>query len=104
MNKKRKRVCFVCYGLGIGGIEKCLVNLIKGYTRILIVCNHIYPYCFDTDTLLGISAVSYLNVAELCVSHAVTIEHRSLCICCPCKYTHSRHRYGRCIQLFRVAS
>jgi hypothetical protein len=54
--------------------------------------------------LLGISAVSYLNVAELCVSHTVTIEHRSLCICCPCKYTHSRHRYGRCIQLFRVAS
>ena len=82
----------------------CLVNLIKGYTRILIVCNHIYPYCFDTDTLLGISAVSYLNVAELCVSHAVTIEHRSLCICCPSEYTHSRHRYGRCIQLFCVAS
>lgn len=82
----------------------CLVNLIKGYTRILIVCNHIYPYCFDTDTLLGISAVSYLNIAELRIPHAVTIEHRSLCICCPCKYTHSRHRYGRCIQLFRVAS
>lgn len=82
----------------------CLVNLIKGYTRILIVCNHIYPYCFDTDTLLGISAVSYLNIAELCISHAVTIEHRSLCICCPSEYTHSRHRYGRCIQLFRVAS
>ncbi len=82
----------------------CPVNLIKGYTRILIVCNHIYPYCFDTDTLLGISAVSYLNVAELRIPHAVTIEHRSLCICCPSEYTHSRHRYGRCIQLFRVAS
>lgn len=82
----------------------CLVNLIKGYTRILIVCNHIYPYCFDTDTLLGISAVSYLTIAELCIPHAVTIEHRSLCICCPREYTHSRHRYGRCIQLFRVAS
>lgn len=82
----------------------CLVNLIKGYTRILIVCNHIYPYCFDTDTLLGISAVSYLNIAELRIPHAVTIEHRSLCICCPSEYTHSRHRYGRCIQLFRVAS
>ena len=82
----------------------CLVNLIKGYTRILIVCNHIYPYCFDTDTLLGISAVSYLSVAELCIPHAVTIEHRSLCICCPSEYTHSRHRYGRRIQLFRVAS
>lgn len=82
----------------------CLVNLIKGYTRILIVCNHIYPYCFDTDTLLGISAVSYLTIAELCIPHAVTIEHRSLCICCPSEYTHSRHRYGRCIQLFRVAS
>lgn len=82
----------------------CLVNLVKGYTRILIVCNHIYPYCFDTDTLLGISAVSYLSIAELCIPHAVTIEHRSLCICCPSEYTHSRHRYGRCIQLFRVAS
>ena len=82
----------------------CLVNLIKGYTRILIVCNHIYPYCFDTDTLLDISAVSYLSIAELYVPHAVTIEHRSLCICCPSEYTHSRHRYGRCIQLFRVAS
>ena len=24
-----KKVLFVCYGLGIGGIEKCLVNLIN---------------------------------------------------------------------------
>lgn len=44
MNKKRKRVCFVCYGLGIGGIEKCLVNLINNmseelYTIDLLLMN-----------------------------------------------------------------
>ena len=26
---KKKSLLFVCYGLGIGGIEKCLVNLIN---------------------------------------------------------------------------
>ena len=26
---KKKEILFVCYGLGIGGIEKCLVNLIN---------------------------------------------------------------------------
>ena len=29
MNSLKKSVLFVCYGLGIGGIEKCLVNLIN---------------------------------------------------------------------------
>ena len=24
-----KKILFVCYGLGIGGIEKCMVNLIN---------------------------------------------------------------------------
>ena len=37
----KKKVLFVCYGLGIGGIEKCLVNLINAL-----------PERFDIDLLL----------------------------------------------------
>lgn len=29
MNGKKKSILFACYGLGIGGIEKCMVNLIN---------------------------------------------------------------------------
>ena len=29
----KKSLLFVCYGLGIGGIEKCLVNLINASQR-----------------------------------------------------------------------
>lgn len=44
---KKKSVLFVCYGLGIGGIEKCMVNLINAlpeerYDIDLLVMEQIY--------------------------------------------------------------
>ena len=39
---EKKKVLFVCYGLGIGGIEKCLVNLL----------NVIHNEDYDVDVLL----------------------------------------------------
>ena len=42
MFSNRKKVLFVCYGLGIGGIEKCLVNLL----------NVLPEEKFDIDVLL----------------------------------------------------
>ena len=38
----KKSLLFVCYGLGIGGIEKCLVNLI----------NALPEACYDVDLLV----------------------------------------------------
>ena len=43
----RKSLLFVCYGLGIGGIEKCLVNLLntlpeENYEVDLLVMDPIY--------------------------------------------------------------
>lgn len=47
MNDDKKHVLFVCYGLGIGGIEKCLVNLLnilpeKRYTVDILLMNPEY--------------------------------------------------------------
>ncbi len=42
MKTERKKLLFVCYGLGIGGIEKCLVNLL----------NSLPEDRFDIDVLL----------------------------------------------------
>ena len=47
MDSKKKSLLFVCYGLGIGGIEKCLVNLINAlpeerYDIDLLVMNPEY--------------------------------------------------------------
>lgn len=42
MKKDKAKLLFVCYGLGIGGIEKCLVNLINALPDNL----------FDIDVLL----------------------------------------------------
>ena len=33
MENHKKSILFVCYGLGIGGIEKCLVNLVNVLPR-----------------------------------------------------------------------
>ena len=41
MCNEKKQILFVCYGLGIGGIEKCLVNLLN-----------IIPDKYDLDVLL----------------------------------------------------
>lgn len=37
MKGKKKKVLFVCYGLGIGGIEKCLVNLINAMPEEFVI-------------------------------------------------------------------
>lgn len=47
MEPKKKQLLFVCYGLGIGGIEKCLVNLLNAlpeetYDVDLLVMNPEY--------------------------------------------------------------
>lgn len=41
MDSNKKQILFVCYGLGIGGIEKCLVNLLN-----------IMPDKYEIDVLL----------------------------------------------------
>lgn len=41
MYNKRKQILFVCYGLGVGGIEKCFVNLLN-----------VLPEQYDIDVLL----------------------------------------------------
>lgn len=39
---ERKTLLFVCYGLGVGGIEKCMVNLLNALPEEI----------FDVDVLL----------------------------------------------------
>ena len=50
MKTERKKLLFVCYGLGIGGIEKCLVNLL----------NTLPENQFDVDLLLMNPEYSYV--------------------------------------------
>lgn len=50
MKTERKKLLFVCYGLGIGGIEKCLVNLL----------NALPENQFDVDLLLMNPEYSYV--------------------------------------------
>ena len=65
---KKKSLLFVCYGLGIGGIEKCLVNLINAlpearYDVDLLVMNPEYammPQIRRNVTFLD--AFQYLSV------------------------------------------
>lgn len=64
MKGQRKKILFVCYGLGIGGIEKCLVNLINAM-----------PENFEIDVLLMNPQYAFKNQIKRSVHFLNTFDY-----------------------------
>lgn len=64
MNDDKKHILFVCYGLGIGGIEKCLVNLLN-----------IMPERYDIDVLLMNPQYAFKNQIKRNVRFLDTFDY-----------------------------